>query len=144
MKIRRSPTSRANCISWVTTIIVMPSLRELAHDDQDLADELGIERRGDLVEEHDVRLHHQRPRDRDALLLAARELVRMLLRLLLQPHLRQQLVGARLGVLAAHLADAPRRERDVVQHRQVREQVELLEDHPDPLPDARDVGATRR
>ena len=113
----------------------MPSLRELAHDEQDLADELGIERRGDLVEEHDVRLHHQRPRDRDTLLLAAGELMRMLLGLRLEPDLREQHVGAGLGVLATELANAPRRERHVVQHRQMREQVELLEDHPDPLPD---------
>ena len=30
---------------------------------------LGVERRRDLVEEHHVRLHHQRPRDRHPLLL---------------------------------------------------------------------------
>ena len=122
----------------------MPVAREVAHDDEHLADELGVERRGDLVEQHHVRLHHQRARDRDALLLAARELVRMLVRLLLEPDLRQQHVRARLGLAAAELADASRRERDVVEHGQVREQVELLEDHPDPLADARDVGARCR
>ena len=65
-------------------------------------------------------------------------------RLLLEPDLREQDVRARLGLGAAELADAPRSEREVVEHGQVREQVELLEDHPDPLADARDVGALAR
>src|SRR4051794_22594966 len=43
---------------------------------EDLAGELRIERRGDLVEKHELRLHGERARDRDALLLPARELVR--------------------------------------------------------------------
>src|SRR5207244_663617 len=42
----------------------------------DLAARLGIERRERLVEEQEPRLEHDRARDRDALLLAARELVR--------------------------------------------------------------------
>src|SRR5437870_1391205 len=48
-------------------------LREVGHDVKDFVDHLRIERRGGLVEEHDLRLHRQRTRDRDALLLAARE-----------------------------------------------------------------------
>ena len=73
-----------------------PLAREVAHDDEHLADELRVERRRDLVEEHHVRLHHQRARDRDPLLLAARELVRVLVGLLLEPD-------------AARAARAPRR-----------------------------------
>src|SRR4030081_2238518 len=38
---------------------------ELAHDVEHAADELGIERRGGLVEQHHLRLERQRPRDRD-------------------------------------------------------------------------------
>ena len=68
-----------------------PVTGQIAHHDQHLADELRIERGGDLVEEHHVRLHHQRPRDRDPLLLAAGELVRMLAGLLRQPDLLEQL-----------------------------------------------------
>ena len=68
--------------------------REIAHHDQHLADELRIERGCDLVEEHHMRVHHQRARDRDSLLLTAGELVRMLTRLLRQPDAREQL-GAR-------------------------------------------------
>ena len=52
MKTTRSPTSRAKPISWVTTIIVMPSAGQLAHHVEHLLDELRIERAGDLVEEH--------------------------------------------------------------------------------------------
>ena len=63
----------------------------------------GIERRRDLVEEHHVRLHHQRAGDRDPLLLAAGELVRVLARLLRQPDVREQLERAGLG-LGARLA----------------------------------------
>ena len=110
---------------------------EVAHDDEHLADELRVERRGDLVEEHDVRVHHQRPRDRDPLLLAAGELMRVLVGLLLEPDHGQQLVRARLGVAPAHLQDAARGERQVVHRGQVREEVELLEDDPDPLREPR-------
>ena len=45
-------------------------------DAQHLADQLGVERRGDLVAQQHGRLHRQRARDRHALLLAAGELVR--------------------------------------------------------------------
>ena len=98
MNTTRSPTSRAKCISCVTTSIVMPVAREVAHDDEHLADELRVERRGDLVEEHHVRLHHQRPRDRDPLLLAARELVRVLVGLLRRARRRR---AARARALSA-------------------------------------------
>ena len=38
---------------------------------EDLGDELGIERARHLVEQHESRLHRERPNDRDALLLAS-------------------------------------------------------------------------
>ena len=72
---------------------------EVAHHDQHLADELRVERGGDLVEEHHVRLHHQRAGDRDPLLLAAGELVRMLRRLLGEPDPREQLARALLRLV---------------------------------------------
>ncbi len=53
-----------------------PRLGELAHDREHLADELGVERRRRLVEEHHLGVEAQRARDRDALLLAARQLAR--------------------------------------------------------------------
>ena len=60
------------------------------HDAQHLADRLGIERRGRLVEQHQRRLHRERAGDRDPLLLAARQRRRMLPGLVGQPDLRQQ------------------------------------------------------
>src|SRR5690242_10382821 len=47
--------------------------REALHHLEHLADQLRIERRGGLVEQHEARLHRQRPGDCDALLLAAGE-----------------------------------------------------------------------
>jgi hypothetical protein len=57
MKITRCATLRAKPISCVTTIMVMPSLRELDHHVEHLVDHLGIERRGRLVEQHRDRVH---------------------------------------------------------------------------------------
>ncbi len=101
----------------------------------------GIEGRRDLVEEHHAGLHHQRAGDRDPLLLAAGKLMRMLLGLLLEPDASEELQPPLLGFASRHLANPPRRERDVVDRLQVREEVELLEDDPDPLPDRGHLGA---
>ena len=128
----------ANCISCVTTSIVIPSQR-VAHHDQHLADELRVERGGDLVEEHHVRLHHQRTGDRDPLLLAAGELMRMLPRLLGEADAGEQFACALLRLGAGTMADPACCERQVVHHGQVREEVELLENHPDPLAYGRDI-----
>ena len=49
---------------------------QLAHDLEHLVDHLGVERRGRLVEQHDLRLHGQRAGDRHALLLTAGQLGR--------------------------------------------------------------------
>ena len=50
---------------------------EGTHHLEDAVDQLGIERAGRLVEQHDLRLQRQRPRDGDALLLTAGELARI-------------------------------------------------------------------
>ena len=119
-------------------------LGEIAHDDEHLADELGVERGSDLVEENDARLHHQGAGDGHALLLPARKLVRVLLCLVLEPDAGEELERPRLGLAAGHVADPPGRERDVVDRLEVREEVELLEDDPDPLPDLGDLHAFAR
>jgi hypothetical protein len=54
-----------------------PLAGEVAHDLEHLADELRIERGRRLVEQHHVRIHRERTRDRDALLLAARQVRRV-------------------------------------------------------------------
>ena len=114
---------------------------ELADDVEHLRDELRVERGGDLVEQQQVRLHRERPHDRHPLLLAARQPVRHVARLRAEaePLEQRQRLPLRLGARPAqHLA---RRERHVVEHRHVREQVERLEHDPDPAPDPVDVDA---
>ena len=74
---------------------------ELLHDLEHLVDHLGVEGRRRLVEEHDLRIHRQCARDRDALLLAAGELRRVLVRLVGDPHpVEQASAPVRLGLLA--------------------------------------------
>src|SRR5215211_4797053 len=105
--------------------------RQADHDVEDLADHLGVEGRGGLVEEHHLRLHGQGAGDRDPLLLTTRELSGVLVGLGGHADPLEQLAGALLGLglrLPAHL-DRP--ERDVLQDRLVGEEVEALEDHAD-------------
>ena len=58
-----------------------PFRGQFAHHVEDLLDQLGVEGAGHLVEEHHVRVHRQRPGDRDPLLLAAGEPFRVLVEL---------------------------------------------------------------
>ena len=140
MKTTRSATSRAKAISWVTTIIVMPSVGQLLHHREHVADQLGVERRGGLVEEHQLGVHRQRPGDRDALLLAAGELRRVGVVLVGQADPLQVVPGRPRSASAL-----PRRSTRcwamvrLLQHGQVREEVELLEHHADPPADRVDV-----
>ena len=62
---------RAKPISWVTTIIDMPPVARSAINAEHALDQFRVQRRGRLVEEHDLGLHGQGARDRDALLLTA-------------------------------------------------------------------------
>jgi len=59
--------------------------RQLPHHVEHLPDELSVQGRGGLVEQHQLRLHRQRPGDRHPLLLAAGELVRIDIGLSRQP-----------------------------------------------------------
>ena len=72
-------------------------LRQRAHHAQHFADQLRIERRGRLVEQHHLRLHRQGAGDRHALLLAARQMRRIVVALLGDADLGEQ----RLGLLDA-------------------------------------------
>ena len=107
---------------------------ELLHDRQDLADQLRIEGRGGLVEEHHLRVHHQCPGDRDPLLLAARQLTRVERRPGGQADARQHVARllARLGLRSP--ADLGQADHHVLERAHVWKQVEALEDHPDLRP----------
>ncbi|MCY1453089.1 hypothetical protein D9M71_700590 [compost metagenome] len=65
-----------------------------------LVDHLRVQRRGGLVEQHDPRLHAQRPGNRHALLLAAGQLAGVLVRLAFDADLAQVHACPLLGVLA--------------------------------------------
>jgi len=102
---------------------------QLGHDVEHLVDHLGVEGGGGLVKQQDLRREAERAGNGHALLLPARELERKLVGLLGNVHplklVQRQLIGLGLGQ-AAHVA---RRQRQVVEHAQVRKQVELLKHH---------------
>ena len=103
--------------------------RELPHHREHLADELGIEHRGRLVEQHDAGAHRERAGDRHALLLAAGELLRVVARVGLEPDPAQHLEAGFFSFLPAHAFDHAQRLRDVAKRRHVPPQVEVLEHH---------------
>ena len=72
------------------------ALQLLAHEQRHLV----VERRERLVEEQDFRLDHQRPHDRDQLLLAARHLVGIAVEVDLDAEMRDQPLHPRRGVRA--------------------------------------------
>jgi len=81
-----------------------------------------------LRRQHDVRTHHQRPRDRDPLLLASdRRLGRR--HLVGQADPCQEIAREPLGLPPVEAEQFARRESEVLQHCQMGKQVELLE-HP--------------
>jgi hypothetical protein len=130
MKITRFGTWRAKPISWVTHSMVMPSSARLTMVEH-LLDHLGIERRGRLVEQHDLRgfMHSERaiatrccwpPESWPGYLCACSGIFT-------RSEVHRDLLGLALG----HLAHPDRRQRAVLQDRQMREQVEVLEHHAD-------------
>ncbi len=122
----------------------MPPGRELADDVQHLADELRVERARHLVQQHQLRSHRESPDDRDPLLLAAREAVRVVAGPVGQPEAAEQLKRLSLGLGPRRLQHLARRERHVAQDRHVREEVVGLEDDPDPAADPVGVHARCR
>ena len=101
------------------------------HHVQDFLDHLRIQGRGGLVEQHDLGLHRQGPRDGHALLLASGELRRVDVRLLGDADAIQQLDRHAFRFVLRPFPDFHRRQADILQGGEVREQVERLEHHPD-------------
>ncbi len=106
---------------------MVPSLGELGQDRQHLRRHLRVERAGHLVEQQIARLHGQRPADADALALAAGELRRIGIGAVAEADRGEQrpALGFRFG--ARPLQHLDRRQRDVLQRRHVRIEVEELE-----------------
>ena len=103
--------------------------RQLAHQREDVADQLGVERRRRLVEEQQVGPEREGPDDADPLLLAAGELERVGAATTAETDALEQRLRLRhhLGRRAA--LHAQRTLRDVLQDGEVREEIEVLEDH---------------
>ena len=106
-------------------------LGELLHDGEHLAHELAVERRGRLVEEHQLGLHRERAGDRHALLLAAREAAGRASANVSMPTIRSDSRASSRASSRLHLAHLDEREHDVLDRRHLREEVEVLEDEAD-------------
>jgi hypothetical protein len=111
------------------------------HYIQNLLDQLRIEGRGNLVEQHDPGPHGQRPGDGHSLLLTTRQPGRVLPRLVLQPHVPEHFPGAVPRFLAGQSEDLLEGHGDVPQRGHVRKQIEGLEHHADVRPGLVEVGA---
>ena len=117
--------------SCVTRTIVIPLLAvQRAQRRHDLALVRRVEIAGRLVGQQDRGVVDQRARDRHALLLAARELARMVGLAPGQAERAQRRVGA-LGA-ALRLARVEQRQRDVLARARALEQIEALEHEADP------------
>ena len=99
---------------------------------------LGVEVAGRLVGQQQRRVVDERARDRDALLLAARELIGVVVQLRRQAGEAQD-VGHLVAHVAARSAGHLQRVGHVVVDRPVREQLEVLEDDPEVAAVVRDL-----
>ena len=91
---------------------------------------LGIEVPGRLVGQQDDRLAGDRPRDGDALLLPARQLAGQVFRAMRHADAFERFGDALPPLVRAHPAIG-QRQLHVLEHREIADQVEALEDEPD-------------
>jgi hypothetical protein len=103
-------------------------------------DHLGIERGGRLVEEHHLGVHGEGPGDGHALLLPTRELLGMDVGFLGKADPGQQYPTGRFGFHGGDALHHAGGEGDVLQRREMREEVEGLEHHPDLFADLPHIG----
>jgi len=90
-----------------------------------------VEVAGGLVGQKQRRRIDQRARNRHAALLATGERVGIDIGAIREPYAVEQIVGARIRLLRLHGATKQRRERDVIDRGQIREQARELEDKAD-------------
>ena len=111
-----------------------PLLRELEHNVEHLANHLRVQRRGDLIEEHHLRMHLKGPHDRHTLLLSTGQHTRIGVFLVAESDAPEQLAGLLLRVRLRTLLHLLRCHRDVVEDRFMWEKIIALEHHADLLP----------
>src|SRR5690606_1097115 len=105
---------------------------QLVEQREDLDRRLRVEITGRLVREQDGRVRHERPRNRNALPLAARELIRQMIGALAEPHALE--VAHRLGApLCERHSGVDQRLHDVTERAHARQQIEALEYEADLL-----------
>ena len=112
---------------------VVPFTGQVVQHREDLPAGVEIEAAGRFVAQHERRLLHERARDRDPLLLTARQLPREPVGDVAEPDAGERGAAARLGVATGHLGE----ELHVLERGQGRHQVEELEHEPDPIPSVR-------
>ena len=110
-----------------------PLRGQFAHHLQHLAHKLRVERGSDLIAQQRNRLHRQRAGDGNALLLTARELIGVIVKLVAKPHPVEHFARHGFGIRFRGFLDHLLRQHDVFTGGLMREQVELLKDHPDLL-----------
>ena len=107
---------------------------QFTHDREHLRDQLGIERRGDLVAEKRDRLHGECTGNGNALLLTTGQFIGIGIELMRQPDPFQHVAGNGFCFRFRCLLHHRLRQHDVAADRLVRKEVELLEDHADLQP----------
>jgi len=89
-------------------------IRQLPDDAQDLSHQLWIKRRSRLIEQHQTRRDHQRSRNRDALLLTARQMMRQVIGMCGQADAGKQMPSQLVSFTAIHAIDVNRRLDDIL------------------------------
>ena len=82
-----------------------------------------------FIKQHDLRIHCQRPSNRNTLLLSAGKLCRIIVRFISKPHNIQKFHGFRQNCRLVPLENTQRRDGDILQTCQMREKVKMLEHH---------------
>ncbi len=113
--------------------------RQIAHHLKNFGRQLRIERRCRLVEQHDLRTHRKRARDRDTLLLAAGEFRRIFVLFVEQIDLGEELSPKVLRLPARQPLNLDRRLYNIAEHRHMGPQIELLKHHSERRPHPRDI-----
>ena len=150
IRITRRAATATSC-SWVISTMVRPEACSSSNSDEDVGGGVRVEVAGRLVGQDQRRVGHQRPGDRDPLLLTAGHLTRPVLGPVGQPDPGQRLHRPLPALGLVHPGVA-QRQLDVAPGRHRGQQVELLEDEPDllvadlgqlGLAHLRDVGAVQ-
>ena len=105
--------------------------RKLLHGCEHFSHEFRIKCARRFIEEHQCRVHHQRPGDGNSLLLPPRKLTGIFLSLRRESHTFQDPFARLDGLFGAHTSNHRGCDGQVLHHRQVGKQVELLKDHAD-------------